>query len=141
MKIETMSKWALSVVLLGCAAITPLHADDEETPLGEKMDGISSALKGLRRAEGWDEKAALVREAQASCLASLEFLPKTFEKIPDEKERAKATAEYKRMMGVAYAALCKLEGAFLAEDQDAVDAAMEEVKAAKKDGHEKFEDD
>jgi hypothetical protein len=141
MKLATMNKFALSVLLSAGALLVPVHADDDETPLGEEMDGISSALKGLRRAEGWDAKVALAREAQGYCLNSLEYLPKTFEKIADEKEKAKATADYKRLVGLAYAALCQLESAFLAEDEAAVDTAMDAIKGLKKEGHDKYEDD
>lgn len=138
MKLAKITKLTLTVLLSG-ALLAPVQADD--TPLAEQMDEISSSLKGLRRAETWADKVALAQAAQAACLKSLEHLPATFEKITDEKEKAKATADYKRLMGKSFAALCALESAFLEEDEDAVDAAMDAIKALKKEGHEKYEDD
>lgn len=131
----------LSLAVLGALALLPLHAEDETTPLAEQMDGISSALKSLRKTEGWEAKAEVVRKAQEACLASLEHLPSTFEEIKDPKEKAKATADYKRLMTDAHSALCQLEIAFLDEDQDAVDEAMDLIKKIKKEGHQKYEDD
>jgi hypothetical protein len=142
MKIATFNKLALSVLVLGAAVLAPVRADDdEETPLGEEMGGISDSLKGLRRAEGWEAKVKLAREAQDNCLNALQYLPKTFEAIKDEKEKAKAQADFKRLIGTAYAALCQLEAAFLAEDEAAVGVAMDAIKAIKKEGHDKYTED
>ena len=105
------------------------------------MDKVSSSLKSLRKAEGWEAKAEIARKAQEACLGGLKYLPKTFEKITDAKEKAKATADYKRLIGLAYAAMCQLESAFLEEDEDAVDEAMSLIKSLKKEGHKKYEDD
>lgn len=140
MRLASFQRMA-AVVFSGLMASSLLVlADDDETPLGEQMSEISSSLKGLRKAESWEAKAELAREAQKACIASLEYLPKIFADISDEKEKAKATADYKRLIADSLSALCQLEVAFLAEDQDAVDEAMSLIKGVKKEGHKKYED-
>ena len=129
----------MALAAMAMLASGSLRAD--ETPLAEEMDVVSSALKGLRKADGWEAKAELAREAQQGCLNGLKYLPKTFEQMKDAKEKAKATADYERLMGDAYSALCQLESAFLEEDQDAADEAMDLIKSLKKEGHTKYEDD
>lgn len=130
-----------AVVFTGLLACGPLAmADDDETPLGEQMSELNGALKGIRKAESWEEKAELAREAQKACLASFEYLPKIFDDIADEKEKAKATADYKRLLADSLSALYQLEAAFLAEDQDAVDEATSLIKGVKKEGHKKYEE-
>ena len=140
MKIVPPTRVVLSL-LVAVFLHAPAHAEEDETPLGNQMQDIKAALKGLRKAEDWDAKAALARKAQEACLNSLQHLPKTFEKITDEKEKAKATADYKRLIGLSYVALCQLEGAFLAEDQDAADAAIDKINATKKEGHDAYTED
>lgn len=61
--------------------------------------------------------------------------------MADGKDKAKALADYRRMMGLSYASLCELEIAYLEEDAEKVDAAMTKVKAGKKEGHKKYSDD
>ncbi len=63
------------------------------------------------------------------------------EEMKDGKEKTKAIADYRRLMGLSYAALCELELAYLEEDQAKVDAVMKKVKAGKKEGHKKYEDE
>ena len=142
MKFAPLQKLAVLTAMAVLANGSLYGADDDEsTPLGENMDKVSSSLKSLRKAEGWEAKAEIARKAQEACLGGLKYLPKTFEKITDAKEKAKATADYKRLIGSAYAALCQLESAFLEEDEDAVDEAMSLIKSLKKEGHKKYEDD
>jgi predicted negative regulator of RcsB-dependent stress response len=61
--------------------------------------------------------------------------------MPDGKEKTKAIADYRRMMGLSYANLSELELAYLEEDEEKVDEAMKKVKAGKKEGHKKYSDD
>lgn len=125
-----------TLMLLACA---PAHADDE-TPLSKEMDELSSTLKSLRKAEGWEAKAEIARKAQEYCLAGLKYLPRQFKEMPEGKEKAKATADYKRLTADAYSAICQLEIAFLNEDEDAVDEALSLIKEVKKSGHKKYDD-
>jgi bacterioferritin (cytochrome b1) len=118
--------------------LVPVHADD--TPLAEEMDFLSGSLKKLRKAETAAEKVDLVHAAQKSTIKSLQYSPMVFKDIKDEKEKAKATADYKRLIGLTYAKLCELEMAYLAGDEEKADEIKGELKDLKKDGHEKYTD-
>lgn len=136
MKNETFGKLFALCALVGFAGIAPLAAEDEETPLAEQMEVVSGSLKKLRKAEGFDAKAALVREAQAACVKALQFSPATFKELKDgSKEKAKATADYTRLMGLALAGLGELELAYLNEDEAKADEVMDKLKDLKKEGH------
>ncbi|MFT6862109.1 MAG: hypothetical protein ACJAVK_000664 [Akkermansiaceae bacterium] len=49
---------------------------------------------------------------------ALKDLPMIFKDIKDEKEKAKETADYKKMSGQGYVKLCELEMAYLDGDED-----------------------
>ena len=63
-----------------------------------------------------------------------------FKYITDLAEKKKATADYKRLIGLTYVGLCELEMAFLAEDEDKADAAIDNLKELKKEGHRAYID-
>ena len=71
----------------------------------------------------------------------MSYIPKLVNEMPDSKEKTVAIADFRRIMGMSYAALCELELAYIAEDQVKVDAAMKKVKGTKKEGHKKYEDE
>ena len=123
----------------------PAMADDEsdETPLGKSMEQSGKALKSLRKMpkDDWKAGAKAAREAADGLRKGMEFIPALVKEMPEGKAKIKSVADYRRMMGLAYAALCELELAYLDEDQAKVDAAMAKIKAAKKEGHKKYEDD
>jgi len=127
------------VFVMGLATTAPVVGDD--TPLGKEMDGLSGALKGLRKAESWAAKVALVQEGQVATLNSLKHLPVMFKYITDLAEKKKATADYKRLIGLTYVGLCELEMAFLAEDEDKADVAIDNLKELKKEGHRAYIDE
>ena len=58
-----------------------------------------------------------------------------FANIKDEKEKAKATADYKRLMGLTLAGLGELELAFLNEDEAKAEEIVDKLKDLKKEGH------
>lgn len=120
-------------------------ADDDEndTPLGKSMEQASDALKSLRKIDknDWAAGAKAARTAADGLRKGMEFIPALVKDMKDGKEKTKAIADYRRLMGRAYADLCELEIAYLEEDQAKVDAAMKKVKAGKKEGHKKYEDD
>lgn len=136
MNLTTFKSFAI-VAVLGFAPMTPIAVADE-TPLAEQMDIVSGSLKRLRRAETTDEKVKLVQEAQVATLKGLEYLPAGFKNIKDKKALAKATADYKRLTGLTYVGLCELEMAFLAEDEEKSDAAIDKLKELKKEGHKAY---
>lgn len=125
-----------SVMSLGLLA--PVHADEDETPLAEEMDVLSGSLKRLRKAETTEDKVELVHAALKATLKSIQYSPMIFKDIKDVKEKAIATADYKRLIGLTFAKLCELEMAYLAEDEEKADDIKGELKDLKKDGHEKY---
>ncbi|HAN82233.1 MAG: hypothetical protein L7U83_06205 [Akkermansiaceae bacterium] len=138
MKFNLSIKTLAITSVLGLGMLVPVHADD--TPLAEEMDVLSGSLKKLRKAETAAEKVDLVHAAQKSTIKSLQYSPMVFKDIKDEKEKAKATADYKRLIGLTYAKLCELEMAYLAGDEEKADEIKGELKDLKKDGHEKYTD-
>ena len=117
--------------------------DDDDTPLAKAMSQTSDALKSLRKMDksDWTGAAKAARTAADGCRKGMEFIPVLVEEMKDGKEKTKAIADYRRLMGLSYAALCELELAYLDEDQAKVDAVMTKVKAGKKEGHKKYEDE
>lgn len=138
MKFNLSIKTLAVTSVLGLGMLVPVHADD--TPLAEEMDVLSGSLKKLRKAETAAEKVDLVHAAQKATIKSLQYSPMVFKDIKDEKEKAKATADYKRLIGLTYAKLCELEMAYLAGDEEKADEIKGELKDLKKDGHEKYTD-
>ena len=138
MKLNFSIKTLAIASMMGFGVVTPSFADD--TPLAEEMDVIGGSLKKLRKAETTADKIALVHAAQKASLKSLEYLPLIFKDIKDEKELAKSTADYKRLMGLSYTALCELELAFLEEDQEKIDEITLKLKSLKKEGHRAYTD-
>ncbi len=137
--ITTNSFKILSFAAIAClGSITPGYADD--TPLAEEMDSLSSSLKGLRKAETTEEKVKLVRAAQTATMNSLKYLPIIFKEMKNEKEKALATADYKRLIGLTFASLCELEEAYLKEDEEKADEIRSALKALKKESHKKYTD-
>ena len=139
MKVNFTIKTLALVSMMGFAGLAPSYADDE-TPLGEEMSTLSSSLKKLRKAKTTEDKVALVHTAQEAALNSLKYLPIIFKEIKDEKEKAKATADYKMMSGQVYVKLCELELAYLAGDEEKADEIRGQLKDLKKEGHEKYTD-
>lgn len=138
MKFNFSIKTLALASVMGLGMLAPVHADDDETPLGKEMEIVSGSLKKLRKAETTDEKVTLVQAAQASTIKSLEYLPYIFKDLKDAKEKAKATADYKMLIGQTYVKLCQLELAYLAGDEDKADEIKGELKDLKKEGHEKY---
>ncbi len=117
--------------------------DEDETPLAKAMEQTSDALKSLRKMDksDWAAGAKAARTAADGCRKGMEFIPVLVEEMKDGMEKTKAVADYRRLMGISYADLCSLELAYLEKDQAKVDAAMKKIKAGKKEGHKKYEDD
>ncbi|GEM_PF-383257 len=145
MRRDTIGRVFAMVLLAGTVAVAPVDAAEEESPLGRQMDEISKALKSLRKLakseERWTASAEQMRNAQAACIKAMALVPDRVEKMPAGTGKAKAVADYKRLLGLSLAALCELEVAFLEEDEKKVDGLLDEVKNVKKEGHEKFEDE
>ncbi|MBT8044750.1 MAG: hypothetical protein KJO79_07355 [Verrucomicrobiae bacterium] len=144
MKINNVfTRLLVPAAVMGLALCSPVSADDDDTPLGKSMHQASKALKSLRKIEknDWDAGAKAARSAADGIRKGMAYIPALVEEMPDGMEKTKAIADYRRLMGLSYAALCELELAYLEKDQAKVDAAMKNVKAGKKEGHKKYEDD
>jgi len=141
MTVNTSLRSLALIAMIGFSFISPVSADDDETPLGEQMSELSSSLKRLRRAETVDAKVELIQKAQAAVIKGLEYLPAGFEKIDDAKKKAVMTAGYKRLTGVTFVLLCELEEAVLAEDEAKYDEVYDKLKDNKKEGHKAYKAD
>lgn len=127
---------------MACAALMAapvLHAED--TPLGKQMEAMNDAYKAFRKETDPAKGAALAREAQEAVAKGLSDLPEMLKKMPDGPNKAKAAAEYRKMMGKLYVALCEVEEAFLADKIEEVAKIVESLKEMKKSGHDKFMED
>lgn len=140
---EKMLLLAALSVLIGL--FQPVMADDDEkkTPLAEAMEQTSDALKSLRKIDraDWAAGAAAARKAAEGAREGMAYVPVLIEEMEEGKEKAVALADFRRLMGLSYAALCELELAYLEKDQAKVEAAIKKIKAGKKEGHKKYEDE
>ena len=151
---ETLIKLWLPVLVGSSLGLMPCHANDsnQSTPdakieekaksLGDYMSVISDSLKAMRkvdRDEDWKKGAELARQASDAAFHCIQKIPQNISNIPDQAIQQRAMADYRRLSALAYASLCQLELAYLAEDADAVKAAKSEVFAIRKEGHDKYE--
>lgn len=133
-------KSRLMLIAMAACFVLPIRAE-EETPLGKGMEEMNDAYKAFRRETDPAKGAALAREAQKATAKTLLETPTMVSKMPDGPEKTKAAAEYRKMMGKLYVALCEVEEAFLAGKIDEVAGIVERLKEMKKEGHEKFIED
>jgi soluble cytochrome b562 len=126
-------------LLIGCTVgLMGLPAKAEETPLGKEMDAMNDAYKSFRRETDPAKGAAQAREAQQAVIRSVAEMPEMIKDMPDSPEKAKASVEYRKMMAKLLISLCEVEEAFLSGKIDEVAKIVDDLKAQKKAGHEKF---
>ena len=135
-----------STILAGLGSIlmvSGVAAQQGDSPMTKEMKASSLALKELRKIPrgDWEAMAKAVRNAQQALLKSMSFVPTLVQEMPEGPDKAKAAATARQVLGSCYVALSELELAYLAKDQDKVNAAMEKVKEIKKEGHKTFADD
>lgn len=124
-----------------CLAL-PVHAEKkEETPLGKQMEEMNHALKAFRKEADPAKCAALARDAQAAVAKTLTETPELVKAMPDGPEKAKAAAEYRKMMGKVYVAFCEVEEAYLAGNAEEAARILGTMREMKKAGHDKFMED
>ncbi len=142
-KYTLFTRFVLPFFIGTFAVSLPVSAEEEDSPLTVAMDQTSSALKKLRKIakDDWASGAKEARIAADGIRKGMKFIPAIVELMPDGKDKDKAIADYRMMMGLSYAAICELELAYLEEDQNKVDAASKKVKGGKKEGHKKYTDD
>lgn len=129
-----VSTFAASLLLL-----IPVSADD--TPLAEQMDAMNDAYKAMRRLDDPSKGPELARTAQDAMVKAIVELPALVKEMPDGPEKAKASAEYRMMMGKLIATLAELELAFLDGDKGKIDEIIGKMRESKKEGHDKFMED
>jgi len=112
----------------------------DDTPLGEQMELIDDAYKGLKRVEDAAAGVKDSRAAQAAILKAVTLVPEMVGKMPDGPAKEKAIAEFKQQLGELFVVFCKAELMFLAGEtgEDKVDAMIDAFKASKKKAHDQF---
>lgn len=118
--------------------LMPIKAEEEHTPLEEQMEVMNDAFKAFRKETDPVKGATLAREAQTAALKSAAEVPAMLKEMPEGPEKAKALAEYRKMIGKLYVTLCEVEEAFLNGKIDEVVKIVEVLKESKKAGHKKF---
>lgn len=116
--------------------VQPSMADD--TPLAKQMEVMNDAYKAMRREEDPAKGAALAREAQDAMVKAITETPELVKGMPEGPEKAKASAEYRKMMGGLISTLASMEIAFLDKDLAKVKEIVESMRDIKKEGHDKF---
>jgi len=125
--------------LTACLMVSSSFASDADTsPLGKQMDAMNDAFKAFRSETDPAKGAAKAREAQVATLKSAQEVPTMLQSMPDGPDKAKALAEYHRMLGKLYVTLCDVEMAFLDGKIDEVAKIVGSIKEMKKAGHDRF---
>jgi hypothetical protein len=129
----------IQLILLGCTAclIAPVSAK-EDSPLAKHMEAFNDVYKAFKRESDPAKGAALAREAQQEIVKALSETPELVAKMPDGPEKAKAAAEYRKMVGKVFVSLCEVEEAYLAGKPEEVAKITASLKDMKKQGHDKF---
>ena len=115
----------------------PARAEDD-TPLAKEMEKVDEAFKGFRRETDPTKGAKAAREAQEGVIKALAFTPALIEKMPAGEAKEKAIVAYRTQMGQLFVTFCQVEAAFVAKDLPGVAKLVEDVKGAKKKGHDEF---
>ena len=110
----------------------------DDTPLAEQMDIMNDAYKAFRREEDPAKGAALALEAQLAMMKAINETPELVKDMPDGPEKMKASADYRKMMGMLIASLAEVEIAFLDGDTAKVTELITTLRASKKEAHGKF---
>ncbi len=121
--------------------LIPARAQEKEkehTALGKQMEAMNDAFKAFRKETDPVKGAAQAREAQMAALKGAVEVPATIKEMPEGLEKAKAFAEYHKMIGKLYVTLCEVEVAFLNGKIDEVVKMVDSLKEMKKSGHKKF---
>ena len=131
------------LIICGLAAtlmsVQPALSDD--TPLAKQMEAMNDAYKAMRRETNPVKGAALAREAQDAMVKAISETPELVKAMPDGPDKAKASAQYRKMMGGLISTLADMEIAFLDGDLAKVKEIVDTMRRMKKEGHDKFMED
>lgn len=139
-----MKKLIFPALLLVSALMLPtqVRAQDKDkekdTPLAKEMEKVDDAFKGFRRETDPVKGAKAAREAQEGVIKALAFTPALIEKMPAGEAKEKAIVAFRTQMGELFVTFCKVEAAFVAKDIPGVTKLVDDLKAAKKKGHDEF---
>lgn len=137
-----MNLFTKSIVISSAFFIgmTSIHAEDDETPMTKEMQGVSKAIKSIRKIDpaNWSELAAAAKTAQDAFLRSMKYTAALVEGMEDGEAKDIAAADSRRLMGLCYAVLCELEVGYLKKDKELVDIAIKKYKELKSEGHENY---
>jgi hypothetical protein len=126
-------------LLMGCTVgLMWVPAKADESPLGLQMEAMNDAYKGFRRETDPVKGAAQAREAQQAVIKSVAETPEVIQEMPEGPDKVKAAVEFRKMMAKLLLSLCEVEEAFLNGKIEDVAKIVEDLKAQKKAGHEKF---
>ena len=113
----------------------------EDTNRSHGHRGLPRSPRSCRKETAPVKCAALAREAQAVVAKALGEIPELGKKMPDGPEKAKAAADYRKMMGKVYVSLCEVEEAYLAGNAEEAGKILGSMRELKKTGHDKFMED
>ena len=119
--------------------VIPANADD--TPLAKQMEILNDAYKAIKKEQDPAKGAAFAKEAQDAMIKAIVELPEMVKAMPEGPDKAKASAEYRKMMGTLISALADMELAFHNKDLEKVKTIVEQLRESKKQGHDKFMDE
>lgn len=110
--------------------------------MAEAMDTMSGSLKLLRRLrrdpDRWTKSAAMVAKGSSVVISAMRMVPREIQNLPDGPDKLTALADSRRLMGLTLAGYARLELAFLAENEEQVEAALDVLKELKAESHEKY---
>ena len=123
------------------APATPIVADDD-TPLGECMDAINKAMRGMRRkigeAENFAECLKAVQTIQAKSIEAKGYDPVKLAEAEGDEAKAKFRMEYRMKMHEFLNRSFELEVALMKGDVEAVGKAYKALVSAKRPAHKAF---
>ena len=80
----------------------------------------------------------MVAKGSSAVISAMRMVPREVQNLPDGPAKLKALADSRRLMGLTLAGYARLELAFLAEDEEQVDEALDVLKELKAESHEKY---
>ena len=102
------------------------------------MDVMNDAYKQIRREQDPAKGAGLARDAQAAMIKAINEVPQLVKDMPEGDDKAKAMANYRKMMGSLITTLADMELAFLNNDLAKVQEIVQLMRDMKKEGHDQF---
>jgi soluble cytochrome b562 len=144
--IQSMKNRFLFATLLCALAFAPRvhaqHDDDDTTPLGEKMDDLSSAYKKLGKqindASKNEDSLKLVAKIHDAAEGALKFEPAKKADLPPA-DQAKFVADFQAKMKSFIGEVDKLAGFLKAGDNAAAVKQLDVLKQLQREGHKEFQ--